>query len=63
MNRWERWCTEERFVELSTDAVLRRHPQGVWLTEKGRTRPIPLSDRALMTACEGLESWLSEHGD
>lgn len=63
MNRIERYDLEERFAALATDAILRRHPQGVWLAEKGRHRPIPLTDRALDAACERLAAWLAEHGD
>lgn len=61
MTRTERLRAEERFVQLSADAVCRRHPNAVWLVEKGRVRPIPLTDRALVAACERLAAWL-EHG-
>jgi hypothetical protein len=59
----ERYDLEERFAQLATDAILRRHPEGKWLAEKGRTRPIPLKDEALEAACERLAAWLAEHGD
>jgi hypothetical protein len=61
MNRIERLDLEERFVQLSADAVCRRHPQAVWLIWQGRTRPIPLKDEALEAACERLAAWLAEH--
>ena len=62
MKPTERLEMEERFVQLSADAICRRHPQAVWLVEKGRTRPIPLKDEALEAACERLAAWLVEHG-
>lgn len=61
MNRIERLDFEERFVQLGADAIQRRHPQGVWLGEKGRSRPIPLTDAALEAACLRLEAWITEH--
>lgn len=61
MKPTERLDMEERFVQLGADAVCRRHPNAVWLVEKGRTRPIPLTDRALEAACARLAAWLSEH--
>jgi hypothetical protein len=59
----ERLDLEERFVQLGADALMRRHPHAAWLVEKGRTRPIPLKDRALAAACARLAAWLKEHGD
>lgn len=61
MNTYERWLAEERFVDLSCAALRRRHPQAGWLVERGRDRPIPLTDRALEAACERLAAWLEEH--
>jgi hypothetical protein len=61
MNRMERLDMEERFVQLGADALMRRHPQGAWLADKGRARPIPLTDAALEAACERLAAWLAEH--
>lgn len=63
MDTYERWCAEERFVALSCDALRKRHPQGMWLVEQGRSRPIPLTDRALVTAADRLAAWLAEHED
>jgi hypothetical protein len=60
VNRIERLRMEERVVELSVAAILRRHPQGKWLADKGRERPIPLKDAALTAACERLEAWVAE---
>lgn len=59
----ERLEWEERFVQLSADAIQRRHPQGMWLVEKGRVRPIPLKDEVLEAACERLAAWLADNRD
>lgn len=61
VDTYERWLAEERFVDLSCAALVRRHPQSAWLAEQGRTRPIPLTDRALAAAADRLAAWLEEH--
>lgn len=61
MDRIARLHAEERFVQLSADAVCRRHPQAAWLVDRGQSRPIPLTDAALDAACARLEAWLAEH--
>lgn len=61
MNRIERLGAEERFVTLSARAICQQHPDGKWLADRGRSRPIALKDAALEAACERLEAWLAEH--
>jgi hypothetical protein len=63
MTPLERVHAEEMFAQLAADAIQRRHPQAVWLAEKGRGRPIPLKDDALEAACERLAIWLAEQPD
>ena len=60
MRPLERVHAEELFAQLAADAIQRRHPQAVWLAEKGRERPIPLKDDALEAAIERLAAWLAE---
>jgi len=61
MNRIERVNAEYRFVGLVGQAIYRRHPQAVWLAQRGAIGRISLTDRALEAAIERLEAWLAGH--
>lgn len=61
MNKVQRVNAEYRFVSLVGQAIVRRHPQAVWLAERGYVGRTGLTDRALEAAIERLDAWLAEH--
>lgn len=61
MGRYRRFLAEEMFVQLAADAIVRRHPQAVWLAEHGHEGNVRLSDATLDEAIKKLEAWITEH--